>query len=130
MVFYPDNNVGGPSALSNVKDVVIKSIAITTADTFSTTVLKAVLPADATVVGMSLIVPVATATASVSVGDQSGATAYINAASVATAGQFYPTLVKLGNISGIPIGQDARITVTVNTATLTSNIFLQIYYVR
>ena len=130
MIFYPDNNVGGPSALSNVKDVVIKSIAITSADTFSTTVLKAILPADATVLGMSLIIPTATATATISVGDQSGATAYINAASAGVAGQFYPTMLKVGNVSGILLGADARITVTVGTATLTSTVYLQIYYVR
>jgi hypothetical protein len=130
MVFYPDNNVGGPSALSNVKDVCVKSCAITTADTFSTTVLKAILPADSTVIGMALLIPVGTATATVSVGDAGGATTYINAASAATAGQTWPTMLKAGNVSGIPLGPDARITVTVGTATLTSNIFLQIFYVR
>lgn len=130
MIFYPDNNPGGPSATSNIKDVNVKSCQITTSDTFSTTVLKAVLPADATVIGMQLIIITGTATATISVGDAGSSTAYVNAASAATAGQLWPTLLKAGNISGIPLGADARITVTVGTATLTTPVYLNIYYVR
>ena len=132
MVIYPDNNPGGPSAISNDKDVHVKSCLITTSDTFSTTVLKAVLPADSTVLGIQFIIPTGTATATISVGDAGSATAYVNAASAATAGQFWPTLAKAGNVStgGTPLGADARITVTVGTATLTTAVYMNIYYVR
>ena len=132
MVNYPDMNPGGPSAISNDKDLHVKSCLITTGDTFSTTVLKAVIPADGTIVGIQFIIPTGTATATISVGDAGGAATYVNAYSAATAGQFWPPLVKAGNVStsGVPIGTDARITVTVGTATLTTAVYMNIYYVR
>lgn len=132
MIFYPDNNPGGPSATSNDKDVHVKSCLITTSDTFGSTVLKAVIPADASIIGIQFIIPTGTATATISVGDAGSSTAYVNAASAATAGQIWPTLAKAGNVStsGYPIGADARITVTVGTATLTTAVYMNIYYVR
>ena len=132
MIFYPDNNPGGPSAISNCKDVYVKSTQILTTDTFGSTVLKALLPADATVLGIQFIIPTGTATATISVGDAGGSTTYVNAYSAATAGQFWPPMLKAGNIStgGYPLGADARITVTVGTATLTTAVYMNIWYTR
>lgn len=127
MIFYPDSVV---TATSNAKDVQVKSVVIKNADGTST-VTKAVLPANSTILRMDIIVPTGTATATLSVGKLGGtATFFVNAQSVATAGQLSPTVANVGNLSGIPLGTDVGITTTVGTTAVTSDIYLNIYYVR
>lgn len=120
MTFYPDLAV---TVTSNSKDVRVKSVQITAADAL-TLVEKLALPKDSTLIGVQVIVPVGTATATVSVGLKGGsATAFVNAASAATAGQFWPVLAGAGNLAA-----DSVLTTQVGTAALTSPVFVNVYY--
>lgn len=74
-----------------------------------------------------MIVPTGTATATLSVGAKGvSATRFVNAASVATAGQLAPAVTNIGNQGTA----DQIITTTVGTAAVTSDIFVNIWYVK
>lgn len=124
MIQYPDPN---PTATSNINQILLKSIVVRATDAL-TTVDKAVIPARANIVKIEVNVPVGTATATLSVGAKGvSATRFINAASVATAGQLSPAALNLGNQSEVT---DTVITTTVGTAALTSDVIVNIWYVR
>ena len=127
MVIYPDPN---PTATSNAKDIYCKSLVVKNADG-TTTTDKAVIPADATILLISIVVPTGTATATLSIGRKGvGTTTYVNAQSVATAGQLWPTNATPGNLSGLPLGTDSIITTTVGTTAVTSDVYVNIFYTR
>jgi hypothetical protein len=133
----------GPSATSNIKDVVVKAVKLTSAN-FGTTAVNtqvAVLPADATILRMDLWVKTQLAgggitAATFSVGSSSAGTQFVNALTAfATAG----TYTVISPITGImqnynvPYGNDIQ--VWVNGAATTGNptsgeIYLLIEYVR
>lgn len=120
MTFYPDSAI---TVTSNSKDVRVKSVQVTAADAL-TLQEKLALPKDATLIGVQVIVPVATATATVSVGLKGGsATAFVNAHAAGVAGQFWPVLAGAGNLAA-----DSVLTTTVGTAALTSPVFVNVYY--
>lgn len=120
MTFYPDLNV---TLTSNSKTLHVKSVQVTAGDAL-TLVEKLGLSKNATLLGIQLVVPVATAAATVSVGLKGGsATAFVNAASAAVAGQFWPVLAGAGNLA-----DDSVLTTQVGTAALTSPVFVNVYY--
>lgn len=124
MIQYPDPN---PTATSNASQILLKSIVVRAADALAT-VDKAIIPARANIVKIEVNVPVGTATATLSVGAKGvSATRFINATSVASAGQLSPAATNLGNQSEV---SDTVITTTVGTAALTSDIIVNIWYVR
>lgn len=111
MIISPDPN---PTTTSNVKQLFVKEVQISRTTTAST--VLAVLPADATILFMvvrSTAVSDAGTTATISLGNLSSATAYINALNVKTTpAANTPTMVvqsNLGNISGIPLGSDQQV---------------------
>lgn len=123
MIQYPDPRI---TATSNVKQILVKSIIVRNADG-TTAQDKAVLPAGATILKIDVIVPTGTATATLSVGAKGvSATRFVNAASVATAGQLAPAVTNIGN----QVTADQIITTTVGTAAVTSDIFVNIWYVK
>ena len=123
MIQYPDPRI---TATSNAKQPLVKSIVVRNADS-TTAQDKAVLPAGATILKIDVIVPTGTATATLSVGVKGvSATRFINATSVATAGQLSPAVSNIGNQGAV----DQIITTTVGTAAVTSDIFVNIWYVR
>lgn len=124
MIQYPDLN---PTALSNVNTIIVKSIVVRNADSTGT-IDKAVIPARANILKIEVNVPVGTATATLSIGAKGvSATRFVNATTVATAGQISPAALNLGNQSETT---DTIITTTVGTTAVTSDIFVNIYYVR
>ena len=143
-VAQSDPNPGGPSATSNVKDKRLKVVKLTSAN-FTTTNVDtrvAVLPADATIIGMDFWVKTQLAggsisAATISVGSSSGGTQFINAntAAFGTAG-VYSTLTPITGIMqnyAVPLGQDINIYVrgTATTGNPTSGeLYLVINYVR
>lgn len=123
MIQYPDPQI---TATSNAKQILVKSIVVQNADGTGT-VDKAVLPANATILKIDVIVPTGTATATLSVGAKGvSATRFVNATSVATAGQLAPAVTNIGNQGT----SDTIITTTVGTAAVTSDIYVNIWYVR
>lgn len=107
----------GPTVLTPVnKDVVAKAFAVTRSDT--TTSVKCVLPADATIISFSLYstaVSNAATTANISVGIPGNATYFINAADVKTAaGRIALTsnLTNMFNLENTPLGADIQLTAT------------------
>lgn len=133
----------GPSATSNIKDVVIKAVKLTSAN-FGTSAVNtqvAVLPADATILRMTLWVKTQLAgggvtAASYSVGSASGGTQFINALTAfGTAGAYAVQTPITGIMQNynIPYGTDIQIWVsgTATTGNPTSGeIYLLIEYVR
>jgi hypothetical protein len=123
MIQYPDPR---PTATSNVNQPQVKSIVVRNADG-TTARDKAVIPANANILKIDVIVPTGTATATLSVGVKGvSATRFINATSVATAGQLAPTVSNIGNQGTT----DQIITTTVGTTAVTSDIYVNIWYVR
>lgn len=123
MIQYPDPRI---TATSNVKQILVKSLVVRNADS-TTAQDKAVIPAGATILKIDVIVPTGTATATLSVGVKGvSATQFINATSVATAGQLAPAVSNIGNQGAA----DQIITTTVGTAAVTSDIYVNIWYVR
>lgn len=148
IVFIPgqvavsDPNPGGPSATSNIKDVVVKAVKLSSAN-FSTTgvnTLVAVLPADASILNMQLLVETQLAgggitAAAIDIGASSGAADYVSAASAFGVAGTNSMLSKLGGVEhyNVPLGADKGIWVkgTATTGNPTSGeVYLMIYYVR
>jgi hypothetical protein len=133
----------GPTATSNIKDVVTKVVKLTSAN-FSTTGVNtqvAVLPADATILGMRLWVKTQLAgggitAATFSVGSSSAGTQFVNALTAfATAGTYSAVSPITGIYQNynIPYGTDIQVWVngTASTGNPTSGeIYLAIEYVR
>ena len=133
----------GPSATSNIKDVVVKAVKLTSANfsTGGTNTQVAVLPADATILRMDLWVKTQLAGGSISaatysVGSASAGTQFVNAVSAfATAGT-YAVVTPISGIMqnyNVPYGTDIQIWVngTATTGNPTSGeIYLLIEYVR
>jgi hypothetical protein len=143
-VAVSDTNPGGPSVTSNIKDLVVKVVRLTSAN-FSTTnvdVLAAVLPADATILDINLWVKTQLAgggitAATISVGSSSGGTQFINAnASAFSAAGVYNYMSPINNIMQnyqVPAGSDIQIFVrgTATTGNPTSGeMYLVVEYVR
>lgn len=144
-VAVSDPNPSSPSAISNIKDVVVKVVKLTSANytvTTSTKTLVAVLPADATILDMKLWVKTQLAGGSISaatlaLGTTSGGTDIMaaNAAAYGTAGvnsTLTPVVGIMQNYS-LPQGSDIQVWASglATTGTPTSGEqYLSIYYVR
>jgi hypothetical protein len=138
-----DPNPGGPSATSNVKDVRVKVVKLTSANFTTTNVdtLLAVLPADATVLGIDQYVKVQLAGGSVSaatitLGSASGGSQFSGALSVfGAAGTSAPLSPLQGLMQNYawPIGSDIQIwgrgIATTGNPT-SGEVYLTISYVR
>jgi hypothetical protein len=139
-----DPNPGGPSAISNMKDVAVKVVKLTSAN-FTTTnvdILLAVLPADSTILEMNFWVKTQLAgggvtAATISLGTASGGTQFVSASTLAfgTAGAFSfvtPINAIMQNY-GQPLGSDIQIygrgTATTGNPT-SGEMYLIIKYVR
>ena len=139
-----DPNPGGPSAISNCKDKQVKVVKLTSANFTTTNVdtLVAVLPADATILGLDSWVKTQLAggsisAATLSVGTSSGGTQIVNASTLAfgTAGVFAPVTTINGIMQNysLPLGSDIQLYVrgTATTGNPTSGeLYLIITYVR
>lgn len=137
-----DPNPGGPSAISNVKDVLVKSIKLTSAN-FNTTpvnTLVAVLPADASILNIQLVVKTQLAgggitAATIDLGTASGGAQIASAASAfgaAGANTLVSILTGVQNYN-VPLGSDIQVYVkgTATTGNPTSGeVYLNIYFVR
>ena len=133
----------GPSATSNIKDVVVKAVKLTSAN-FGTTAVNtqvAVLPADATILRMSLWVKTQLAgggitAATYSVGSASAGTQFISALTAfGTAGAYAVQTPITGIMQNynVPYSTDIQVWVsgTATTGNPTSGeIYLLIEYVR
>ena len=142
-VAIADPNPGGPSATSNVKDVAVKVVKLSSAN-FSTTpinTLVAVLPADATILNMQLVVKTQLAgggitAATVSLGTASAGTQFASAANAFGAAGANADLATLAGIMQnyqVPLGGDIQVWAqgTATTGIPTSGeLYLTIYYVR
>lgn len=142
-VAQSDLNPGGPSATSNTKDVVVKVVRLTSAN-FNTTpvnTLVAVLPADATILDMQLLVKTQLAgggitAATVSLGTASAGTQFASAVNAFGAAGANNDLTSLGNamqLNAVPLGADIQVWAqgTATTGNPTSGeLFITIYYVR
>lgn len=130
----------GPSAITpTAKDVQVKMFRIARTDTTAT--VKAILPADATVIDI-LVIGVASdaaTTATVSIGTTSTSTEWISGQDVKTAGGMIRPLasmsaVNLPNLESLPLGTDISIyakyaeTGTASTVGGPYNVF--VYHVR
>jgi len=141
-VAVSDPNPGGPSATSNIKDVVVKVVKLTSANftTTGTNTLVAVLPADASILSMQLQVETqlsggSISAASIDVGSASGGAQYVSAASAFGAAGVNSLLNKLGGPDHyqLPLGADKGIWVkgTATTGNPTAGeVYLMVYYVR
>lgn len=143
-VAVSDPNPGGPSATSNIKDVVTKTVKLTSANfaTGNVDTLVEVLPPDATILRISLWVKTQLAgggitAATVSLGLTSGGTDFINASALAfgTAGAYtvFPVVTGIFQNYNIPYTVDQRVFVrgTSTTGTPTSGeMYLMVEYVR
>ena len=141
-VAISDPNPSGPSATSNIKDVVVKVVKLTSANftTGGTNTLVAVLPADASILSMQLQVETqlsggSISAASIDVGSASGGAQYVSAASAFGAAGANSLLNKLGGPDhyNIPLGADKGIWVkgTATTGNPTAGeVYLMVYYVR
>lgn len=138
-----DPNPGGPSATSNIKDVVVKVVKLTSAN-FGTVAVNtnvAVLPADATILNMQLLVKTQLAgggitAATINIGTASAGTQFASAATAfgtAGANADIATLTGVMQNYNIPYGTDIQVWVggTATTGAPTSGeLYLTIYYVR
>src|SRR5215213_3376883 len=106
----------GPTAITpSSKDVVVKVFAISRTDTVAS--VKCVLPADATILDMTVVSPTASdaaTTATISVGLSGGSgTNYLNTVDVKTAaGTIRPTtkLTNMMNLENTPLSTDIALT--------------------
>ena len=141
-VAVSDPNPGGPSATSNIKDVFVKVAKLSSANftTGGTNTLVAVLPADASILSMTLMVETqlsggSISAASIDIGSASGGAQYVSAASAFGAAGANSLLNKLGGVDhyNIPLGADKGIWVkgTATTGNPTGGeLYLIIQYVR
>lgn len=142
-VAVSDPNPGGPTATSNIKDRVVKVVKLTSANfsTSSVDTLVAVLPADATILGMNLWVKTQLAgggitAATFSVGSASGGTQFVNAVTAFGTAGASTVVTPISNIMqnyNIPYSTDISIYVrgTATTGNPTSGeLYLTIDYVR
>jgi len=133
----------GPNASSNIKDVVVKAVKLTSANftTDGTNTLVAVLPADSTILGFRLWVKTQLAGGSISaatysVGTQSAGTQFISALTAfGTAGAYAVQTPVTGIFQNYnpPYGSDIPVWVngTATTGNPTSGeLYLLIEYVR
>jgi len=133
----------GPSATSNIKDVIVKAVKLTSANftTGGTNTQVAVLPADATILGFRLWVKTQLAGGSISaatysVGTVSAGTQFINALTAFGTAGAYSVQTPVSGIFqnyNIPYGTDIQIWVngTATTGNPTSGeLYLLIEYVR
>lgn len=138
-----DPNPGGPSPISNIKQVQVKAVKLTSANftTTNTDTLVAVLPADATILGFRLWVKTQLAGGSVSaatysVGSSSGGTQFISALTAFAAAGVYAVATPVTGIFqnyAIPQGSDIQLFVrgTATTGNPTSGeLYLLVEYVR
>ena len=117
LMLIPDITPLVPGPTTNLpvsKDVVIKAFQISRTDT--TAVMKAQLPADATIVDIQIygVASDAGTTATVSVGTNSTATQWINGLDVKTAGGKIAIgsawqSANLPNFIGLPLGTDIQV---------------------
>jgi hypothetical protein len=142
-VAVSDPSPTGPTANSNVKDVVVKVVKLTSAN-FSTGGVNtqvATLAADATILGMRLWVKTQLAgggitAATYSVGSASAGTQFVNAITAFGTAGAYAVVTPISGIMqnyAIPFGGDIPIWVngTATTGTPTSGeLYLVIEYVR
>jgi hypothetical protein len=141
-VAVSDPNPGGPSATSNIKDVVVKVVKLSSANFGTTAVntLVAILPADASILSMSLMVETqlsgnSISAASIDIGSTSGGAEYVSGASAYGAAGTNTLLQKLGGVDHyqVPLGLDKPIYVkgTATTGNPTAGeSYLIISYVR
>jgi len=139
-----DPNPNGPSAISNIKDVVTKVVKLTSANftvTTSTKTLVAVLPADATILGFrywnkTKLAGGSVASATLSLGTTSGGTEFVSAFDVFTT---VGTQALISPVAGImqnynvPLSGDIPVYATGLTTTgspTSGEIYLEIQYVR
>jgi hypothetical protein len=141
-VAVSDPNPNGPSAISNVKDTQVKVVKLSSAN-FSTTgvnTLVAVLPADASILSMVLMVETqlsgnSISAAAIDIGSASGGAQYVSAASAFGAAGANTLLQKLGGVEhyNLPWGPDKGIWVkgTATTGNPTAGeLYLIVTYVR
>lgn len=132
----------GPTALSNIKDVLTKVVKLTSANfsTGGTNTLVAVLPADASILGMTLQVNTqlsggSISAAAIDIGSASGGAQYVSAASAFGAAGTNTLLNKLGGVDNyqLPLNGDKQIYVkgTATTGNPTAGeMYLIVTYVR
>ena len=134
----------GPSTTSNVKDIVVKAVKLTSAN-FSTTAVNTMvarLPADATILSFRFWVKTQLAgnsisAATVSIGSASAGTQFVSASALAfgTAGTYtvMPAVTGIFQNYNVPLGSDIDIWVSglATTGIPTSGeMYLAIEYVR
>ncbi len=139
-----DPNPGGPSATSNIKDIRVTVVKLTSANFAVTTSVKtlvAVLPADATILGFKYwnktkLAGGSISAATLSLGTTSAGTEFVSAFDVFTT---VGTQALLSPVTGImqnyalPLGTDIQVWATglATTGTPTSGeIYVEISYVR
>lgn len=143
-IIFPDQSPVGPTPLSNVKDQLVKVVKLTFADftTGGTASVKAVLPADATMVDISYWKKTAFSgngitAATLSIGVSGAVTQYVNAFDVNTpAAGTNAKITPVTNIMQayqIPLGADIALlfTGTATTGNPTAGeLYVTITYVR
>lgn len=150
IVFVPgqvavgDPSPTGPTPNSNIKDVLVKVVKLTSANFAITTSVKtlvAVLPADATILkfeywNKTKLAGASISAAALSLGTTSGGTEFVSAfdvfTTVATTGTLTPVTGIMQNYN-IPLGADIPVYATglATTGTPTSGeIYVSIFYVR
>lgn len=141
-VAVSDPNPNGPSATSNIKDVVTKVVKLSSANFGTTAVntLVAVLPADASILSMVLQVESqltgnSISAATIDIGSASGGAQYVSGADAYGVAGTNTLLQKLGGVEHyqLPLGADKGIWVkgTATTGAPTAGeSYLIIYYVR
>jgi len=139
-----DPAVNAPTATSNIKDVVVKVVKLTSANftvTTATNTLVAVLPADATILSMrywnkTKLAGGSVSAAVLSLGTASAGTQFVNAfdvfTTVATEAPISPVTGIMQNYN-VPLGSDIQVWASglATTGSPTSGeIYVSIYYVR
>lgn len=134
----------GPNATSNIKDLVVKAVKLTSAN-FSTTAINtmvAVLPADSTILGFRLWVKTQLAggsisAATLSLGTASAGTQFVSASAlaygVASTYTVLPAVSGIFQNYGLPLGSDIQVWVSGAATTgipTSGEIYLLIEYVR
>ena len=142
-VAVSDPNPGGPTATSNIKDVQCKVVRLTSANfgTSAVNTLVAVLPADATILNMQLLVKTQLAgggitAATLNLGTSSGGTQFasaVNAFGTTGSNADVATLNGVMALYQVPLSGDIQVFAggTATTGAPTSGeLFVTIYYVR
>jgi hypothetical protein len=142
-VAVSDPNPTGPTAISNIKEAKVKAVKLTSANftTGGTNTKVAVLPPDATILGMRLWVKTQLAGGSISaatysVGSASAGTQFVNAVTAFGTAGAYTQVTPISGIMqnyALPLGGDIDVWVngTATTGNPTSGeLYLIIEYVR